>query len=229
MVRQYLAALFHGWIGKMSGPASVALAILPLVFPKLFAEHAMLVRATWVAAVVCFAVANYSAWRYERGRYESERAKGEAAPHMDINVVSVIPRGEANQILTDLFFNVYLILADPSEATVQNFSLELFNTAQSLTLPATEDISEWELVLPVGSYTRSVCNALTKHLTQRGDPTQGWVHFQLPQLKESAVTRCILRLKINCAHGTCYTNVPGTDAYPDANAKGIMMRKTRRA
>jgi hypothetical protein len=72
--KEYFTALFHGWVGKMSGPASIALLFLPLVWPSLF-KDATLVRATWVAAALCFVVANYSAWRYERNKYESEVAK----------------------------------------------------------------------------------------------------------------------------------------------------------
>ncbi len=75
MVKEYFAALFHSWVGKMSGPASVLLGFLPLLWPQLFGQSKFLSRATWIAALVCFFVANYSAWKYERDKYETEKSK----------------------------------------------------------------------------------------------------------------------------------------------------------
>jgi hypothetical protein len=62
MVKDYFAALFHDWVGKMSGLASVTLLFLPLIFPRLFVNSKNLERATWGAALVCAVIANYHVW-----------------------------------------------------------------------------------------------------------------------------------------------------------------------
>jgi hypothetical protein len=63
MFRQYLAAIFDTWVGKMSGAASIA-----LLFLSLFVDSRILARATWAAAAICFLTANYAAWYRERQR-----------------------------------------------------------------------------------------------------------------------------------------------------------------
>ena len=65
-IRDYLPALFYGWVGMMSGIASVALTFFALFWPKLFADSRISARAVWIAAGVCFFIASYSAWQRER-------------------------------------------------------------------------------------------------------------------------------------------------------------------
>ena len=65
-VREYLAALFHAWVGRMSGLASVALLFLPLLLPSIFANSKVIERPTWAAAALCFLIASYAAWLRER-------------------------------------------------------------------------------------------------------------------------------------------------------------------
>jgi hypothetical protein len=75
MLKEYFAALFHGWVGKMSGLASVILTFLPILLPKLFSDSAWVIRAIWIAAAICFVIANHSAWKFERDKYEAEAEK----------------------------------------------------------------------------------------------------------------------------------------------------------
>jgi hypothetical protein len=77
MVKEYFAAIFQSWVGKMSGPAAVLLVFLPLLWPSLFGQSTMLGRATWVAAAICLVIANYSAWKHERDKYEREASRNE--------------------------------------------------------------------------------------------------------------------------------------------------------
>ena len=77
MLRGYFAALFHNWMGKMSGPFSVILLFLPIIFPRFFADSKALTTAIWIAAAICFMVANFSAWRYEHDRYIAEVSKNQ--------------------------------------------------------------------------------------------------------------------------------------------------------
>ena len=73
--KEHFAALFHSWVGKMSGPASVILVFLPILWPNLFGQSRTLLRSTWIAAGICFLVANCFAWNYERDKYEAEAHK----------------------------------------------------------------------------------------------------------------------------------------------------------
>jgi hypothetical protein len=65
-VKEYFSALFHDWVGKMSGLASVILLFLPLIFPHAFSDSHTLEHATWIAAFVCFVVANYHVYVRQR-------------------------------------------------------------------------------------------------------------------------------------------------------------------
>jgi hypothetical protein len=75
MFKKYFAALFHGWVGIMSGIASVVLTFLPLVLPGLFANSHALERATWAAAAICFVIASYSAWVREHTQVAAKEAE----------------------------------------------------------------------------------------------------------------------------------------------------------
>jgi hypothetical protein len=73
-LREYLAALFHGWVGTMSGIASLVLLFLPIAFPHYFSDSRVR-TATWIAAGLCFAVANYMAWLSKRNELETEKRR----------------------------------------------------------------------------------------------------------------------------------------------------------
>jgi hypothetical protein len=103
-LKEYVLALFHGWVGIMSGLASVILLFLPLVLPGLFADSKAAERAVWIAAAGCFFIATYSAWLAERAALEQEKAKNEAEPHIRIDVLSVVTHGSLGSGMTDLFF-----------------------------------------------------------------------------------------------------------------------------
>jgi len=224
MVAQYYFGVIqgdlHGRVLSIAWPYAVVLSAFLLYH---------LVRTPWLVADDLLTAIQVSDEHSNilQGELGKEKAKNEAAPHMNIEVINVVPRVKENQTLTDLFFNTYLTLAEPSQVSIHDFSLEIFNTGQSLTIEAVEDMNEWELVMVAGSYSRSPCTPMARELSRRGDPTQGWLHFPLPDLKESSVEVCYLRLKINCTHGTCYYTLEGTATRTDANAKGIMMRKAK--
>ena len=54
----YLGALWKDWVSRMSGLASIALAVGAVVFPSIPAKVALS-----LAAAVCFLLANYMVWR----------------------------------------------------------------------------------------------------------------------------------------------------------------------
>jgi hypothetical protein len=87
-LREYLAALFHGWVGIMSGIASIVLLFLPYVFPVLFANSIVSERAVLIAAGICFLIANYSAWLSKRNALEAERQR-----HTGADIRGAIKRG----------------------------------------------------------------------------------------------------------------------------------------
>lgn len=232
-LRKYFKTTAKLWAGLIAGPILAIITIASVVasawvdtgsrwVPLLAKASAWL---TGVATIVLMFRAQYDAWRETDYRLAVELEKNKEAPRMDVAVLNVVPHGSLGDGITDLFFNVSLILEKPSEVVVRDFSLEIFNQATSLTSHAVDDVDSWELVQMSGSYTRTPCVPLTKELNRRGDPVQGWVHFRLDNLRESAVELCTLRFKANCVHGTCYYNVSGVNVHPDANAKGTMRRK----
>jgi len=78
-ISEYFSALFADVVGKMSGGASVVLAILPLVWPAFFSDLHNVRTAMWVSAAACFVVANFHAWLRERRALEAEKAKHEGS------------------------------------------------------------------------------------------------------------------------------------------------------
>jgi hypothetical protein len=207
------------WLARMSGPLTVPFTIAAFLLPSTSARILLAILAVVAALVTCYRV-----WVKEYDRAEAERAKNEVAPHMDINVLNVVPHGGLGAGLTDLFLNVRSVLGEPSHVSIRDFALEIFDQAKSLGFTSTDDVSEWELVRPVGTYSRFPCVPLVKELTRRGDPIQGWIHFRLPNLSESAVGKSALTLKVNCVHGTCYVQLSGAHVHPDADAKGVMRK-----
>jgi len=229
---EYLAMVARLWGTQISGPILALVAIVAAFVNARYANDATAtaIVARWIAwstggiSALLILVAQYQAWSAERDKYETEKSKNEAAPHMDIVDLNVVPHGRLGEGLTDLFFNVRLVLGEPSQVSIQGFSLDISNEATSLTVNGIEDVTEWSLVKPVGGFSRSPCVPLTKEMSRRGDPVQGWVHFKIPNLSESAVERCTLIFKVNCVHGTCYLYLPGSRVRTDADGKGMMMK-----
>lgn len=212
----------------MSGGASVVLTFLPIVFPRLFTDAVWAVRSIWIATVLCFLVANYSAWKYERDKYEKEKAKNEIPPDIDLQMLTIIPRGKISAGVTDLFVYARMKLKAPTEVNIKAFALTLLGFTESMTISAVEDVEDWETKKEVNAeefhYQRCV-PALTKSLTQRGDPVCGWLHFELGGLRESVVQGAGLQLKANCDHGTCTSEIiSGAYARTDMALKGTMRR-----
>lgn len=219
---KFFAAIWADWLTRMSGSLSVPFTCAALFLDSKYARTSFATLAIVAALTTAFRV-----WAKEYDRAETETKKNEATPHMGINILNVVPYSKTGEGLTDLFFNVHLILADPREVFVRDFSLEIFNEARSVKFTAMDDITEWDLVKPAGKFSRFACTPLVKTLTTRGDPVQGWVHFNVGDLKQSAVVACTLRFKVNGTHGTCYTDVVGGYTMPDADLKGIMMKRPK--
>jgi hypothetical protein len=217
-IGKFLHAVMSDWLARMSGPLTVPFSMAAFLFPSAAARMLSATLAVLAALITCYRV-----WVKEYDRAEIEKAKNEA-PHMDIIDLNVVPHGRSGEGLTDLFFYVRLVLGEPSQVSVRDFSLEISNEATSRTVDEIDDVTEWSLVKPVGGFSRSPCVPLTKELSRRGDPVQGWVHFKIPSLSESAVGRSTLIFKVNCIYGTCYLYLPGSRTQPDADGKGVMMK-----
>ena len=220
------------WGNHIAGPVLAVVTIVFVIVAAVVRSDATLSAksVTWLAWITGAATvllmfrAQYDAWNVINSELATEKEKNRAAPHMDITALNVVPSGRASEGLIGLFFHVRLVLGEPSEVSILTFTLDISNEATSLTANEVEDIPEWSLVKPVGGFSRSPCVPLAKELSRRGDPVQGWVHFAIPNLSESAVERCTLIFKVNCVHGTCYMNLPGSLVTPDADSKGIMMK-----
>jgi hypothetical protein len=132
MLKEYFSALFHGWVGKMSGPASVILAFLPLLWPRLFGQSTILIRAIWIAALICFLIANYSAWKYERDKYEAEVAKNVVPlikgkiTHLQFVGVRTegVERDEKFYVSSTVSLGVYLCNHNAQETNLQDVILD---------------------------------------------------------------------------------------------------------
>jgi hypothetical protein len=224
--KEYFAAIFHGWVGKMSGLASVILAFLPIVFPGWFGDSKVLIRTTWAVAAICFLIANYAAWLAKRNELQREKAKNEVEPHIDMRLNNVIPHSSMGKGLTDLFINITLILERPTHVELRDYSLTIFDGAQTLEVTGVQDIKEWELIRKRdGQLKRSDCSSLPAQLTRPGDPVQGWAHFPLPNLLERSVQVAELKFKVNGVYGTCYHNIDGAFVSPDPTLKGTMRKR----
>jgi hypothetical protein len=236
-LRRYITMTFKLWwekhiAGPIIGAISVMSAIATVVWwndPTLLARIARWTAgATGCATAVLIFAAQYDAWRTTDEELEKEKAKNEARPTMDIGVLNVVPRGSLGAGLTDLFFYLDLVLGTPSQVSIRDFSLMIFNDAQSLEIVAVEDVLEWQLLKSVEDALRSFvpCLPLTKELTRPGDSVQGWIHFPLPNVPERSIQMSGLKIKVNCQHGTCYHNLAGAYVISDPVAKGSMRKIT---
>ena len=221
-LRMFLLAIGSDWLARMSGPLTVPFTIAALAISSTKGKILFVILAVIAALVTCYRV-----WVKEYDRAESEKAKNEAAPHMDIDVLSTIPHGTLQAGLTDLFFCIRLVLSEPNRVSVRDFSLTIFDGSVAETYTAVEDVGEWDLIKkePNGRRYRVCCVPLIKELTRRGDPVQGWIHIPIPNLPESFVQRRALTIKVNCTYGTCYANVQGAYVRSDPDVKGHMQRK----
>jgi hypothetical protein len=80
-----------------------------------------MVWATGICASALLLVAAFLTWKDEYRRAEAEKAKNEAAPHVNIAVLNVVPHGRLGSGLTDLFINLDLVLESPSQVSIRFF------------------------------------------------------------------------------------------------------------
>jgi hypothetical protein len=73
----FIGDMFHHWVGQMTGPLSIILAVAPVVTPHFFEGDAGLIHNRWIwwaAAALSFIVASRLAWDQQRhARLEVER------------------------------------------------------------------------------------------------------------------------------------------------------------
>ncbi len=222
------------WGAHISGPILAVVAIVAVIVNALYANDATATATAakyiaWITGGISaflVLVAQYGVWSEERDKYETEVAKNEAAPHIDINVLNVVPRGSLGSGMTDLFFYLDLVLGSPNRVSILDFSLMIYNDTQSSTILAVDDVTDWQLVKSTEDALRSFapCAPLIKELTRPGDSVQGWIHFPLPGgVSERFIQSSGLKIKINCEHGTCYSNLAG--AYVRVDPSKGSMRK----
>lgn len=125
-----------------------------------------------------------------------------------------------------LFIHTALTLREPQEIKIQRF--ELLARLDSVSIAATtiDDVEMWTLVKEDQqmNYQHIPIMPIRHDLRQRGDPVEGWLHFSL-DLRESAILKSTLLLKVITACGTCIGETKGAYAFPDAKGKGRMWRK----
>ncbi len=176
----------------------------------------------WSSTWIAFAMSTIILWVIEHKKFLEEKSKNDIAPDIEIQVLSVIPKGRS--ALTDLFVHVILTLNAPSEVLVRGFSMTAQKGTDYMNATAIDDLAQWELVRQGsdGMPFRTTCAPLPKRLTQRGDPVVGWVHYPLKNVRESDIFNSMLWLKVNTAHGTCLIEAKGSLAFPHAKTKGVM-------
>jgi hypothetical protein len=220
-VRKFLAAILSDWLARMSGPLTVPFTMAALLLPSTKGRVLFAVSAVIAALITCYRI-----WAKEYERAEAEKKKNDLAPKINISVYNTVPHGSLDSGITDLFVYMVLVLEEPSEVSIQSFSLSVFTDAQSLAIAAAEDVLDWEIIKKEGDGRRShvPCAPLVKELTRRGDPVQGWIHFPIPHWTESVFQKLGVTIKLNCAHGTCYFQLNGGYVHADPDRKGFMRR-----
>lgn len=218
----YLKALWKHWWTLLSCAVFTVVTLIQALGNR---SSTWMVWATGICASALLLVAAFLTWKDEYRRAEAEKAKNEAAPHVNIAVLNVVPHGRLGSGLTDLFINLDLVLESPSQVSILDFSLMVFDSSQSSSFPAAEDVLGWELTKRNGEGRSSVrCVPLVKELPRRGDPVQSWVHFPLPNVTERDMQVSGVRIELNCVHGTCYYNLDGAYIHSDPNVKGVMRK-----
>ncbi len=224
------------WWGKhLAGPFLALIAIVLGVIAAFYAgdpsASGKIVRwsawLTGLAAVLLIFMAQYDTWSEANAELGKEQAKNEAEPHIGINLIGAVSRGKVGAGITDLFVSLELILESPSQVLIQNFSLDMFDGAQSTTVIGEEDLSQWQYMRRIENgalnHERVQCVPLVKELNQRGNPVRGWIHFPIPNLEESYLRRCMLIIKINGLHGTCYYKRHGSETV-GSDGSGFMLK-----
>jgi hypothetical protein len=90
-VRDYFKRLVQGWVGRLSGPASIILGVLSAFWPRDDSGKRYLI----IAAIVCFVVAQFAVWCEERKeRLHLERAHG---PQIYIEVIPPGPTKDTRE------------------------------------------------------------------------------------------------------------------------------------
>jgi hypothetical protein len=128
-------------------------------------------------------------------------------------------------MISDLFFYLELVLEQPSQVNIDNFSLSLSSQGQSVTITAIDDVHEWIWTKAYPTTTSIPADPLPKTLQKRGDPVRGWIHFPLPNISGPVLQTLSITLKVNCKHGTCYIGIDGSWTSPDAGIKGMMWNR----
>lgn len=232
-IRDYLAKSIKLWGDHIAGPVLASISIVLIIVSAFYISDptisAKIVKAgariTGLAAILLMFKAQYDVWHEVDTELRKEKTKSESAPKIDISILNVIPRGTLGSGLTDLFVNLDLVLESPSQVSILDFSLMVFNESNSKAIAASEDILDWRVEKWGAddslSYIR--CVPLVKELTRRGDSVQGWIHFPLPGISERSMQECGLKIKLNCEHGTCYHNLDSAYVHSD-RAKGFMRK-----
>jgi hypothetical protein len=217
-----------------SGRWGIASEIAALVFLGVgiwehFRDRAVSSFSFLCAALVLFALGSYAAWNKTRDELEKEKVRNEIAPDIDVQISSMITKGKLGIGLTDLFVHVILTLKAPSEVKIRSFSMTGLQGTESRHVNAIEDTAHWEVVKenPDGGYVHISCTPIAKDLRQRGDPMDGWIHFQLSDMQESWLLKSVVWIKVNSAHGTCTRSAQGAYAFPDPKTKGVMRKLER--
>jgi len=218
----YCKALGKHWWSLLSCAIFTLISIIAAWMNKSNGWVAGMSAAT---AVILLFVASALAWNDQYKRTEQEKAKNEVAPKMDISVLNIISRGSLGAGLTDLFINLRVVLGEPSEVSIKNFTLGIFDESRSMEFISVDDVGDWEVMKETeDGYARLSCVALAKELAVRGDPVQGWKHFPIWGITESFVQSRTLAVEINCTHGTCYSNFQGAHVFSDPRIKGVMSK-----
>jgi hypothetical protein len=169
--------------------------------------------------------AQYDTWRTTDGELDEEKAKNEAAPRIDMNVVNVISHGSLGEGLTDLFIYMRLVLGEPARVSIRDFTIDISDASHSREIMAKEDVEQWEVMKSADSgYSHTRCTSLSKELTRRGDPVEGWIHFPIPNLTESLVQSSRLTVNINGLYGTCYFQLQGAFVRSDVDINGVVRK-----
>ena len=222
-VGKFLHAVMADWLARMSGPITVPFTIAAFIFPSTGARILFAVLAVIAGMVTCYRV-----WATEYDRAETEKAKNETAPHMDIRLHNSVPYSRNGETTTDLFFYLELVLGEPSQVSIQSFTLDFSDQGQSVTTVALEDVYEWQWIRGGNFRNGNVCcEPLVKELTRRGDPLRGWIHFPMPELSNDSLRRSLLTLNVNCIHGTCYSGIDPAFIQVDPDVKGHMWKKPK--
>ena len=176
----------------------------------------------FIASFLLFWGGAYVAWLTQYKNAEDEKRKNEIAPDFEVAVLTLTTKGEISKGVTDLFVYLRLTLKAPREVAIRDFSLIVrHDTHVLVSALATDDLDQWEVVKDEPSETslHIPCTPITKSLRQRGDPLEGWIHFHWDGLSESFLLNSALRIKANCALGTCFSEVDGKYAFPDRFTK----------